>query len=112
MAVLFVPLQKIMQAVTTQEAVAVLPDDYIGRYVESTFYVVWNHTSGAGSVVVETAHSPSYTGTWANLATANWSAIDKITSISISGVYAAVRVRIATAVTSGAVDVWVLASDS
>jgi hypothetical protein len=111
MAVLFVPLQKIMQAQTAQNAVAVLPDDYIGRYVESTFYVVWDHTSAAGSVVVETAHSPTYAGTWANLATANWSAIDKITSISISG-YAAVRVRIATAVTTGTVDVWVLASDS
>jgi hypothetical protein len=112
MAVLIVPLQKFMVAQTTQDVVALLPTDYAGHYVESTFYIVWSVGSAAGSVVVETAHDPVYTGLWSNLGTSNFSAANKVTSISISGVYAAVRIRIATAITTGTVDVWALASDS
>ncbi len=81
-----------------------------GAYLESIFYVNFDHTSAAGVVVIETAHDPSYAGTWANLATVTWSAIDKCHYVALTGVFAALRARISTTVTSGTVDVWVQAS--
>ena len=72
---------------------------------------MWGHTVGAvyvvfsagvtgGSVVIETAHSQSYGGTWHTIATVSAQA-DKVVYVPLSGHYRAVRARIATAISGG-----------
>ncbi len=73
--------------------------DEIGIYTE------FDHTSEAGTVVIETASAPDYAGTWAVLATINWAAIDKSHYTAITGVYRALQARISSAITSGTVTV-------
>lgn len=75
------------------------------QLTEVAFYVDFNHTAAAGQVLVETASDVDYAGTWAILATVNWSAIDKCHYVAVTGAFRALRVRIASAVTSGAVSV-------
>ena len=75
---------------------------------EWTIYVTFDHTSAAGVVLVETAPSADYAGTWTNVATVTWSAIDKCHTVSVSAIYRAIRVKIGTAVTSGTCDVYVI----
>lgn len=69
---------------------------------ESVIYVRWSAGVTAGQVVVETASDETYTGTWSNLATINFTA-DKEDSAAITGAYAAVRVRISIALVGGTV---------
>ena len=73
---------------------------------ETTFYVVFGPGTTAGAVMIESAHDPAYTGTWAQLgSTVTWSAASKIHTVSVTGVYLAMRARISTAVTGGTVTV-------
>ena len=109
------PPFKLLNAETSSGVSALLPVSPLFNccgHVEATDYVEWSHTSAAGTVVVETAARPDYAGTWANLGTANWSAIDTVSSISVSGIYGAVRVRISSAVTTGTVDVWAITANA
>jgi len=72
---------------------------------EYGFYVEFDGTSAAGQVVIETASSPTYSGTWAILATVNWAAINKCHYVALTNALRCVRARIAIAVTDGAVTV-------
>lgn len=72
---------------------------------EFGFYIEFDHTSAAGQVLIETADSDDYAGTWAILATVNWSAIDKCHYVALTNAVRSIRARISTAVTSGTVTV-------
>lgn len=97
---------QIMAGQTAKDAVAFLPRILEGRYTEFTIYVTFDGTAAAGAVVLETAPSSDYQGTWANIGTVTFSAASKCHYISVTGVFKTVRVRISSAVTSGTVDVY------
>lgn len=102
--------QYLWQSQTAQNFFVLAPTFLDGKYTEMIFYVTFDHTSAAGQVVIETAYNPYYTGTWANVGTVNWSAIDKAHYVAVTGVFKALRVRIATAVTTGTCDVAMISS--
>jgi len=81
--------------------IGVMPESICGRYVEATFYVDFDHTSAAGTVLIESAPYREYSGTWVTEATVTWSAIDKAHRVSINALTGAMRARISSAVTSG-----------
>jgi hypothetical protein len=102
--------QQLLAAQTASGVTALFPDSLAGNYIEFTVYVTFDHTSAAGVVVVETAPDQAYAGTWANIGTVTWSAIDKCHYVSVTGVFNALRLRISTTVTSGTCDAYLVAS--
>ena len=80
------------------------------QVTEYGIYTEFDHTSAAGTVLIETASDPNYTGTWAVLATINWAAIDKSHYTALTNTLRCLRVRISSAVTSGTVTVRVVAN--
>jgi hypothetical protein len=102
--------QTLVTGQTSSGVTALFPNSLSGQYIEYTVYVTFDHTSAAGTVVLETAPDQAYAGTWANIGTVTWSAIDKCHYVSVTGVFNALRVRISSAVTSGTCDVFLVAS--
>ena len=98
----------VIDALTAQNAAGTLNDADMAEATEVAFYVVFDHTSAAGVVLIEGAHSTSYTGTWAALATVTWAAIDKVHYVAITGAHKCIRARISSAVTSGTVSVYMV----
>ena len=85
--------------------IGVLPEAICGKFVEATFYVYFDHTAAAGTVLIESAPYRNYSGTWVVEGTVNWAAIDKAHRVSITALTGAMRARISSAVTSGTVTV-------
>lgn len=106
------PLTKIIDAKTAADTTAIwtAPPELEGQVVEWTFYVAFDHTSAAGTVLVESCQDRNYAGTWPVVATVAWAAIDKCHMVNANALYQAVRVRISSAVTSGTVTVWAMAA--
>lgn len=71
-------------------------------------YAVFGAGTSAGAVVVEGAHDPNYTGTWAVLGTMTWAAATRVHNFAIVGNHIALRVRISVAIVGGTVDVYSL----
>lgn len=71
-------------------------------------YVNWGAGTGAGAVIVESANSTTYAGTWIPLATVAWSAAGKADLVAITGVHGAIRTRISVTVTGGTVSTYFL----
>lgn len=90
--------------------IAVIPEQYCGLFVASTFYVTFAHGSAAGTVLIESAPSPDYAGTWVTEGTVAWAAEDKAHRVSINAIVGALRARISSAITSGSVTVTFWAS--
>ena len=90
--------------------IGVLPESICGKFVETSFYVCFDHTSAAGTVLIESAPSRNYAGTWVIENTVNWSAIDKAHRVSCTLLAGAMRARISSAVTSGTVTVTAFAA--
>ena len=90
--------------------IGVMPESMCGRYVEASFYVDFDHTSAAGTVLIESAPYRNYAGTWVTEGTVTWSAIDKAHRVSVNLLSGAMRARISSAVTSGTVTVRVFAA--
>ena len=86
--------------------VGLIPKAQVSNVRELAFYVHFGTGTSAGQVVVECAHSIDFTGTWANLATVNWAAANRVHNVAITGVHLAVRVRISTEITGGTVTVY------
>lgn len=86
-----------------------LPEEWGGLFVESTCYVTFDGTAAAGTVLIESAPSFDYAGTWVTEGTVNFSAASKAHRVSINAIVGALRARISSAVTSGTVTVkaWV-----
>ena len=72
-----------------------------GQALEYTFYFVFSAGAGAGVAVLETAHDPSYSGTWATIGTFTWAAADKVHYIALTQAVAALRIRFTSNVTGG-----------
>lgn len=71
-------------------------------------YVNWGAGTGAGTVIVESANSISYTGTWVPVSTVAWSAAGKADLVAITGIHGALRTRISVTVTGGTVSTYFL----
>lgn len=72
--------------------------------LQVTFYVRSNGTTSGGTLVLETALTKDYAGTWAPLATtinASASSADKTLITQVLGPLRWVRARIATTITGG-----------
>lgn len=95
----------LLDAKTALNAQGVIGVADMANLSEIAFYVDFDHTSAAGVVLIETASSETYAGTWAVLSTVTWAAIDKAHYVAVTGVFRAVRARISSAVTSGTVSV-------
>ena len=92
-------------ATNNAKTIGMLPASISGKFVEATFYVYFDHTSAAGTVLIESAPFRNYDGTWVVEGTVNWSAIDKAHRVSITALAGALRARISSAITSGTVSV-------
>ncbi len=99
-------------AADDDKAIGVMPASMCGKYVESTFYVDFSHTSAAGTVLIESAPYRNYAGTWVLEGTVTWSAIDKAHRVSLTLLSGAMRARISSAVTSGTVTVRAFAASN
>ena len=102
---------QVMGPTTTQDVVALFPDDISGRFTEASVYIVFDADASAGSVVVESAHSATYAGTWATVATVNFVAASRVHVVSMTGVYLATRIRIATTIADGTVTAYLVATN-
>lgn len=81
-----------------------------GSALEYTFHCLFGVGTGAGVIVVETAHDPAFTGTWATVGTFTWAAANRAHYISLTGCFRALRLRFSSDVTGGTASVWVIAS--
>jgi hypothetical protein len=87
------------------------PESVRGHYTEFTVYIIFSSASAAGAVQIETASDYSYTGTWGAVGSPiAWAANTSQKYASVTGAFAALRLRISTTVTSGTVSAWVVAS--
>lgn len=75
-----------------------------GSLSEFAFYIIGSANISSGNVVIETSHTTSYTGTWANLATGTPSST-AITIVNVTGVFEVLRARISTTIAGGSVEV-------
>ncbi len=95
----------------TINSYVLLPEFLRGHFVELIVYVLFNHTSDSGKVQIQTAPTPDYAGTWANVGSSiDWAAIDTTKYAAVTGVFGSVRLTLTTAVTTGAASLWVVAS--
>lgn len=95
----------LIDAETTQDVAGYLYVMDCAQCNEFGFDIEFDHTSAAGTVLIETAADETYTGTWAVLSTTNWSAIDKSIHVAVAGSYRVIRARISSAITTGTVTV-------
>jgi hypothetical protein len=96
---------------STSGAVAMIPDSVRGHYTEFTIYILFSAASAAGAVQIETASDYSYTGTWAAVGSPiAWAVATSQKYASVTGAFAALRLKISTTVTSGTVSAWIVAS--
>lgn len=102
--------QQLIAAQTAQDTVALVPDSLSGQFIEYTLYIEFSAGAAAGSVVLETAWDAAYAGTWANIGTVAWSAASKAHYVSVTGVFSALRVRIASAITTGTINAYIIAA--
>lgn len=88
-----------------------VPADLLPSARELTLYVYFGPGTNGGSVTIEEAHSPTFTGTWATVGSAvNWAAADRVHAVSVTGAHLALRARISTGITGGTVSVWAVAN--
>lgn len=102
-----------------QDCVAYFPPSLNGLYEEFTVYIEFSSGSAAGKAQIETAFpSPdiktdTYAGTWAAVgSTIDWAAQTSQKYASVTGVFAMLRVRISTAVTTGTMKAFVVLGGS
>lgn len=85
-----------------------VPAEIVAQADEWTMAVEYDHTSAAGAVVLESAASYTYAGTWATEATASWAAIDTVVVKHLTAANFALRVRVSSGVTDGACNVYLI----
>lgn len=98
-------ITKLITALSAQDAVGAVGNE-VQHAEASSFYVAFGGGTSAGAVVIEGAHDPTYTGTWAVLATLTWAAANRVHNAAIAGNHIALRARISVAIVGGTVDVW------
>jgi hypothetical protein len=100
--------QQILTSQTALDAAGSVRADLLPNTKDVGFYVQFGAGTSAGQVVIEAAHDPSYTGTWAELASVDWAAANKEHYVSVHGVFIALRARISTAIVGGTANVWAI----
>ena len=95
---------------TDDLAIGVLPEVVCGRGVEASFYIEFSVDSSAGQVVIESAPSRNYDGTWVVEGTVDWGADDEAHRVSLNLLTGAMRARISTTIADGTVRVIAFAS--
>ncbi len=97
----------------TINAFILLPEFLRGHFVELIVYVKFDHTSDSGKVQIQTAPTPDYAGTWANVGNSiDWAAIDTTKYAAVTGVFGSIRITLTTAVTTGNASLHVVASSN
>jgi len=81
-----------------------------GAALEYTVHALFGAGVGAGAMKLETAHDPSFTGTWAVIATITFATENTAHYVSLTGCFRALRLRVSTTVTGGTASAWVIAS--
>lgn len=92
-----------------------VPDVAQGQFVEYKVYIVFDHTSAAGTVKIEEAPpnwaTAANTLTWAQVGSdISWTAIDTVKAAAVTAVSGAIRIRISSNVTSGTATGWIIAA--
>lgn len=101
--------RQIMSALSALDAVSdVLNMTDVGNINEITFYLVGSAGISAGAIQVEEADNPEYAGTWAPNGSPVTVTASAVKTVKVTGVQAAMRARISTAIVDGTVDVWVV----
>jgi hypothetical protein len=98
------------QALADETGIGVMPSSVCGRYVEATFFVEFSAGASAGQVLIESAPSRNYSGTWVIEGTVNWAAESKAHRVSLNLLTGAMRARISTEIADGTVTVTAFAS--
>jgi hypothetical protein len=81
-----------------------------GEVLEVTVHALFSAGAGAGVIKLETAHDPSFTGTWAVIGTITFATENTAHYISLTGCFRALRLRFSSDVTGGTASAWVIAS--
>lgn len=76
-----------------------------------TFYAAFSDAVSAGVVTIETAPHETYGGVWAAIGTLPWVAGGRVEHRAVEGQYAAIRMRVSTAIENGTVDLSVIGGD-
>jgi hypothetical protein len=87
-----------LSAATTGTGVAA---DAAALARDLTVFVQGNGTITGGTLVIEEARSPDYTGTWSQIGTALTPVTNTVQAIHISGCFLALRARITANITGG-----------
>jgi len=80
----------------------------LSRGRELVFYTLFDLGTTAGQVTIEGAHDAAFTGTWASLSKVNWAAGNRVHHTAVTGVHAAVRVRVSIGIANGTVSVYAI----
>ncbi len=91
--------QASLSAVTTGTGTAIP----INRALKSVIYVKWSSGCSAGTIVIEVADLPTYTGTWRTFSTVPWVAASTTDVVNITEPVGAVRARITSNIVGGTI---------
>jgi hypothetical protein len=97
---------QLLDAASAINAAGTIGGADIAQIDQCGVYVEFGAGVTGGVVKIETASEPTYTGTWAVLATINWATAATSHYTPLTGVYRALRVRISTTVANGTVNSW------
>lgn len=100
----------LLTAQSAIETAAAIRPDIISHAREVTLYATFGAGTSAGTVVLEAAPDPTYTGTWSNVGSIAWAAASRTHHLSVTGCHRALRARISVGIVGGTVDVHVVAN--
>lgn len=95
---------KLLTAQSVLDTAGVLPKVTGSKAVGTLIVVTFGAGVTGGVVVIEGSADPSFTGTWAILATITWAAANRAHETFIAGSFLGRRVRISSAILTGTVD--------
>lgn len=95
-------------APTADTTTATLGPQFLKDVRELSLYVCWSERAVGGVVVVEAAHSEGYTGRWALVLRVAGTSGGYEEWRAVTGVHAALRVRVVDPPIGGDVSVWVV----
>lgn len=98
----------LLTAKSAQDEVGAVPGDTLPQATEVAVYVHFGAGTNGGTVLVEGAHDPNFSGTWATVATVAWAAANRVHLAAITGAHRALRVRISAAITGGTVNAYAI----
>lgn len=100
---------QLLSAATASGATGTVTSAFMPRCRESAIYIQWGAGTSSGGVTIESAHSESYTGTWAPLVTKAWAAASSEDIVQITGIHGAIRTRISTVIGGGGtINTWLV----